>query len=79
MAYLPPESEDGCVEYKLRLRDGNPFRLQQLITQMKFRLCEGGAQCFYYLGALNSSVVGGLCCCRLVWVTVASWWRGEVV
>lgn len=51
VAYLSPEQEEGAVEYKLRLRDGNPFRVQQLITQMKFRLCEGGGQCFYYIGA----------------------------
>lgn len=38
---LPPEVEEGNVEYKLKLINPTPNRLQQLITQMKWRLKEG--------------------------------------
>lgn len=38
---LPPEPQQGNVEYKLKLINPSPNRLQQLITQMKWRLEEG--------------------------------------
>ena len=38
---LPPEREQGNVEYKLKLINPSPNRLQQLVTQMKWRLEEG--------------------------------------
>lgn len=28
---LPPENDDGNVEYKLRIKDPNPLRFQQLV------------------------------------------------
>lgn len=31
LKWLPRESEDGNVEYKLRLKDPSPARLQQLV------------------------------------------------
>lgn len=42
---LPPEIEQGNVEYKLKLINPSPNRLQQLVTQMKWRLEEGNL-CF---------------------------------
>ena len=48
--WLEPESDEGNVEYKLRLKDPSTMRFQQLVTQMKFRLSEGNGECFYYLG-----------------------------
>lgn len=38
---LPPEPQHGNIEYKLKLINPSPNRLQQLITQMKWRLEEG--------------------------------------
>ena len=38
---LPPEPQEGGTEYKLKLTDLSSFRLQQLVTQMKWRLAEG--------------------------------------
>ncbi|CAJ1378979.1 unnamed protein product [Effrenium voratum] len=39
---LPPESDEGCVEYKWRLGpEHGPRRVERLATQMKFRLAEG--------------------------------------
>lgn len=38
---LPPEPQQGNVEYKLKLINPSPNRLQQLVTQMKWRLEEG--------------------------------------
>ncbi|KAK9803002.1 hypothetical protein WJX73_009078 [Symbiochloris irregularis] len=51
---LPPECDEGCVEYKLRIKDPNPLRFQQLVTQMKYRLSEGNGTCFYYIGVEDS-------------------------
>lgn len=42
---LPPEPQEGNVEYKLKLINPSPNRLQQLVTQMKWRLEEGNL-CF---------------------------------
>ena len=52
LEWLEPESDEGNVEYKLRLKDPSTMRFQQLVTQMKFRLSEGNGECFYYLGRL---------------------------
>eukprot|EP00955_Chlamydomonas_euryale_P025836 272766-Chlamydomonas_euryale.AAC.1 len=65
---LEREREDGNVEYKLRLKDpaeGNPYRIQQLITQMKYRLSEGGAECFYFVGVEDDGYPRGLEECDL--------------
>lgn len=57
---LEPEVEEGNIEYKLRIKDPNPIRLQQLITQMKFRLSEGKGECFYYVGVEDNGYLRGL-------------------
>ncbi|GAX84840.1 hypothetical protein CEUSTIGMA_g12261.t1 [Chlamydomonas eustigma] len=57
------ESDEGNVEYKLKLKDpdtGNPYRIQQLITQMKYRLAEGSGECFYFLGVEDDGYPRGL-------------------
>eukprot|EP00435_Cladocopium_sp_Y103_P007359 s4014_g2.t1 len=42
---LPPECDEGCVEYKWRLGPEHTHRrLERLSTQMKFRLTEGGGE-----------------------------------
>jgi flagellar biosynthesis GTPase FlhF len=50
----PEEDDDGPVEYKLKLKAISMERLEQLITQMKFRLHEGGGECIYHVGLLDN-------------------------
>ncbi|VDK21050.1 unnamed protein product [Taenia asiatica] len=57
---LPPEPEDGNIEYKLKLVSPTPDRLEHLMTQMKWRLNEGGGQAIYRLGVDDNGAVTGL-------------------
>lgn len=47
---LPPEEEEGNVEYKLKLVAPSESRLQHLVTQLKWRLREGSGEAFYEIG-----------------------------
>lgn len=47
---LSQEDDEGNDEYKLKLIDPSPEKFQNLTTQMKFRLNEGGGECFYKIG-----------------------------
>ena len=44
------EYDYGNVEYKLKLCDVNIKRIQELTSQMNFRLGEGGGKCYYEIG-----------------------------
>ncbi|KAF6752909.1 hypothetical protein DFP72DRAFT_903985 [Ephemerocybe angulata] len=57
---LVPESDDGNVEYKLQLLNPSPARFARLVTQMKWRLLEGGGQAYYELGVADSGDLVGL-------------------
>lgn len=57
---LPPEPQHGNIEYKLKLINPSPNRLQQLITQMKWRLEEGLGQAVYVIGVEDSGAIPGL-------------------
>lgn len=57
---LAAESDEGQVEYKLRLSSSNASRFQQLVTQLKFRLSEGSGQCYYYIGVEDNGHPKGL-------------------
>ncbi|PRW57468.1 Two-component response regulator ARR14 isoform 1 [Chlorella sorokiniana] len=57
---LPGEQEAGRVEYKLRLLNPTPARFQQLVTQLKWRLSEGGGECLYALGVEDNGHPRGL-------------------
>ncbi|KXS18217.1 hypothetical protein M427DRAFT_54042 [Gonapodya prolifera JEL478] len=57
---LPPEVEEGNVEYKLRLTDVNTERLEHLTTQMKWRLHEGRGVAVYELGVSDDGTPMGL-------------------
>ena len=41
MQHLPPEIEEGNIEYKLHLSNPHPDRFDKLVSQMKWRLAEG--------------------------------------
>eukprot|EP00438_Fugacium_kawagutii_P021222 Skav220501 [mRNA] locus=scaffold4697:39089:54676:- [translate_table: standard] len=58
---LPPECDEGCVEYKWRLGPEHTHRrLERLATQMKFRLNEGNGTAYYLLGVRDSGIAEGL-------------------
>ncbi len=50
MQVLKPEIEEGNVEYKRLLINLDSTRLEQLSTQMRWRLEEGENEAIYYLG-----------------------------
>lgn len=57
---IQPESDDGNKEYKLKLINGTPERIEQWISQMRYRMDEGGGECIYYLGVTDSGGLKGL-------------------
>ncbi|TFL04540.1 hypothetical protein BDV98DRAFT_654116 [Pterulicium gracile] len=57
---LVPEAEEGNVEYKLQLLSPSAARFARLVTQMKWRLLEGGGQAYYELGVADSGALVGL-------------------
>ncbi|ORZ35432.1 P-loop containing nucleoside triphosphate hydrolase protein [Catenaria anguillulae PL171] len=57
---LPPEIEQGNVEYKLKLVNISPDRLEHLITQMKWRISEGGGEALYEIGIADDGQLVGL-------------------
>lgn len=50
----------GNVEYKLHLINPSSARFARLVTQMKWRLLEGGGQAIYELGVADSGALVGL-------------------
>jgi hypothetical protein len=50
----------GNVEYKLHLINPSSTRFARLVTQMKWRLLEGGGQAIYELGVADSGGLVGL-------------------
>ncbi|KAG8983768.1 hypothetical protein FRB93_007048 [Tulasnella sp. JGI-2019a] len=57
---LAPEVEEGNVEYKLKLIDPSPSRFARLVTQLKYRLLEGGGQALYEIGVSDFGDLVGL-------------------
>ena len=53
-------SSQGNVEYKLQLLSPSPGRFARLVTQLKWRLLEGGGQAYYELGVADSGTLVGL-------------------
>lgn len=47
---LPPEDDNGNIEYKLRITTKCNKRIEQLATQMKWRLNEGNGYAEYLIG-----------------------------
>ncbi|KAL3875207.1 hypothetical protein ACJMK2_038132 [Sinanodonta woodiana] len=59
-ASLPPEVEEGNIEYKLKLVNPSPSRFEHLVTQMKWRLQEGEGEAIYELGVEDNGLLAGL-------------------
>ncbi|CAL1531257.1 unnamed protein product [Lymnaea stagnalis] len=57
---LPPEEEEGNIEYKLKLVKPSDFRMEHLVTQMKWRLEEGHGEAIYEIGVEDSGFLAGL-------------------
>jgi GTPase len=57
---IPPEKDEGNEEYKLKLFDVSPERLENLATQMRYRIEEGKGDSLYTLGVTDDGGVIGL-------------------
>jgi elongation factor 1-alpha len=57
---LPKENETGAIEYKSRLSCNNPERIENLASQMRYRLFEGGGEAIYLLGIDDDGTPIGL-------------------
>ncbi|XP_056326538.1 GTP-binding protein 2 [Danio aesculapii] len=58
--YLPPEVEEGNIEYKLKLVNPTQYRFEHLATQMKWRLQEGRGEAVYQIGVEDNGLLVGL-------------------
>lgn len=57
---LIPDGSHGNVEYKLKLNQASADRVQKLITQLRWRLVQGGGECLYELGVLDDGSLIGI-------------------
>lgn len=57
---LGPEIEEGNIEFKLKLVDPSPERLEHLTSQLKWRLTEGQGEAFYEIGVEDNGFPKGL-------------------
>lgn len=57
---MPEEDESGNVEYKLQILPGSTERLDRLVTQLSWRLTEGGGTCVYELGVRDDGALVGI-------------------
>ena len=57
---MEKESEYGNIEYKLKLCKDNPKRIEELTSQMAFRINEGNGECIYILGVSDDGALIGL-------------------
>lgn len=48
------------IEYKLKLHANSPHRLAKLVTQLRWRLVQGGGSALYELGVLDNGTLVGL-------------------
>lgn len=54
------EDEYGNVEYKLLLREITEDRMEQLVSQMAYRLAEGFGECIYIIGIEDDGTFTGI-------------------
>lgn len=62
---LPPEVEEGNIEYKLKLKEVEGERLTKLISQASWRMDEGykktgSREAIYYIGVNDDGSIGGI-------------------
>ncbi|KAK9459183.1 uncharacterized protein V1516DRAFT_565477 [Lipomyces oligophaga] len=58
---IPPEIDShGAIEYKLHMLNPSPARLEQLTTQLQWRLLQGNGQAIYEIGVRDDGTLVGL-------------------
>lgn len=57
---LGEEIDEGNIEYKFRLTNLDPAKIQRRASQMRYRVNEGSGECFYYLGIHDDGTVEGI-------------------
>jgi GTPase len=57
---LPPENDNGNIEYKAKLCSLSKERIHHLTTQMKWRLREGQGECVYEIGVSDNGHLSGI-------------------
>ena len=57
---MEPENDFGNREYKLMLINKNNDRIDELVSQMRFRCEEGNGECFYNLGVDDKGNLVGI-------------------
>jgi GTPase SAR1 family protein len=57
---FPPEIESGNIEYKLKITTECNHRIEQLATQMKWRLNEGNGVAEYLIGVGDDGTIEGI-------------------
>jgi GTPase len=57
---LPPEQNEGNIEYKWKIIDLDPINIQKKITQLKYRIDEGNGEAIYFIGVLDNGTCEGL-------------------
>ncbi|MCD6408975.1 MAG: elongation factor 1-alpha [Candidatus Verstraetearchaeota archaeon] len=57
---LPREREEGPVEYKLKLTASSRERMEELASQLRYRLAEKGGEAIYLLGVTDEGELAGL-------------------
>ena len=57
---MEQESEYGNIEYKLKLCIKSNKRLEELTSQMAFRLNEGNGECIYVIGVSDMGELSGI-------------------
>ncbi|HDJ89912.1 MAG TPA: GTP-binding protein, partial [Thermoprotei archaeon] len=60
MKKFAAESEEGFIEYKLKLSIVEREKIEKLATQMKYRLTEGGGEAFYIIGVTDDGFPVGI-------------------
>jgi GTPase len=57
---IDPENEDGKIEYKLKLIDKDYSRINELVSQMRYRCNEGFGECIYNIGVRDDGTLEGI-------------------
>lgn len=61
-AILPPENDEGCIEYKWNLAKMNHNKCNKLVSQMRWRVCQdpNNYSALYILGIHDGGQLTGL-------------------
>ena len=57
---MKPELPDGIIEYKSQLLNLTPIRIQELMTQLVYRISEGNGEALYEIGVSDDGQLLGL-------------------